>query len=61
MGDFNYFDINWETNSEPSARSDRFLTSLEDNFVSQNIEKATKGSAILDLSLTKLSLREMKL
>ncbi|XP_058028993.1 uncharacterized protein LOC131193128 [Ahaetulla prasina] len=52
MGDFNYPDINWETNSAPSGRSNRFLTNLADNFVSQKIEKATRGSAILDLILT---------
>ena len=52
MGDFNYPDICWRLNSAKSARSNKFLTSLADNFVVHKREEATRGSTILDLILT---------
>ena len=52
MGDFNYSDICWRLNSAKTARSNKFLTSLADNFILQKVEDATRGSAILDLILT---------
>ena len=52
MGDFNYPDICWRLNSEKTARSNKFLTSLADNFIVQKVEDTTRGSAILDLILT---------
>ena len=52
MGDFNYPDICWMSNSAKSTRSNRFLTGLADNFIVQKVGEATRGSAILDLVLT---------
>ncbi|XP_070619981.1 polyadenylate-binding protein 4 isoform X1 [Erythrolamprus reginae] len=52
MGDFNYPDINWKTNSAPSGKSAKFLSSLADNFLTQKVETGTRGNAILDLILT---------
>ncbi|XP_060136500.1 uncharacterized protein LOC132592834 [Zootoca vivipara] len=52
MGDFNYPDICWMSNSAKSIRSNRFLTGLADNFIVQKVGEATRGSAILDLVLT---------
>ncbi|CAI5785062.1 Hypothetical predicted protein [Podarcis lilfordi] len=52
MGDFNYPDICWMSNSAKSIRSNRFLTGLADNFIVQKVGEATRGTAILDLVLT---------
>ncbi|XP_060139070.1 uncharacterized protein LOC132593239 [Zootoca vivipara] len=52
MGDFNYPDICWMSNSAKSIRLNRFLTGLADNFIVQKVGEATRGSAILDLVLT---------
>uniref|UniRef100_A0A670I6Y3 Reverse transcriptase domain-containing protein n=1 Tax=Podarcis muralis TaxID=64176 RepID=A0A670I6Y3_PODMU len=52
MGDFNYPDICWMSNSAKSIRSNRFLTALADNFIVQKVGEATRGTAILDLVLT---------
>uniref|UniRef100_A0A803T8Q3 Reverse transcriptase domain-containing protein n=1 Tax=Anolis carolinensis TaxID=28377 RepID=A0A803T8Q3_ANOCA len=52
MGDFNYPDICWKTNSAKSTKSNKFLTCLADNFMVQKVEEATRGSATLDLILT---------
>uniref|UniRef100_A0A670IGU3 Reverse transcriptase domain-containing protein n=1 Tax=Podarcis muralis TaxID=64176 RepID=A0A670IGU3_PODMU len=52
MGDFNYPDICWMSNSAKSIRSNRFLTGLADNFIVQKAGEATRGTAILDLVLT---------
>ena len=47
MGDFNYPDICWRLNSAKTSRSNKFLTSLADNFVVQKVEEATRDSASL--------------
>uniref|UniRef100_A0A670J7Z7 Reverse transcriptase domain-containing protein n=1 Tax=Podarcis muralis TaxID=64176 RepID=A0A670J7Z7_PODMU len=52
MGDFNYPDICWMSSSAKSIRSNRFLTTLADNFIVQKVGEATRGTAILDLVLT---------
>lgn len=52
MGDFNYPDICWTSNSARNARSNKFLTCLADNFIAQKVREPTRGSAILDLILT---------
>ena len=52
MGDFNYPDICWRLNSDKTARSNKFLTSLADNVIVQKVEAATRGLALLDLILT---------
>ncbi|KAF7252758.1 hypothetical protein EYD10_02105 [Varanus komodoensis] len=52
MGDFNFPDICWDTNSAKHGPSKRFLTCVVDNFLQQKVEEGTRGSAILDLILT---------
>ena len=52
MGDFNYPDICWGTNSAKSGPSKKFLTCVGDNFLLQSVEEGTRRSAILDLILT---------
>ena len=52
MGDFNYPDICWQSNSAKNARSNKFLTALADNFMVQKVEEATRGKTILDLVIT---------
>ena len=52
MGDFNYPDICWGTNSAKSRPSKKFLTCMSDNFLLQRVEEGTRGSAILNLILT---------
>jgi len=56
MGDFNYPDIDWVHNSvKPGATVDTssFLECLDDNFVTQHVIEPTRGSAVLDLVLTR--------
>ena len=52
MGDFNYPDICWKTCSAQNGKSNKFLTCLADNFISQKVEGATRGCASLELILT---------
>ncbi|XP_075779238.1 uncharacterized protein LOC142827520 [Pelodiscus sinensis] len=52
MGDFNYPDICWETNTARHRLSNKFLDCIGDNFLFQKVEKATRGEAVLDLVLT---------
>ena len=52
MRDFNYRDICWKTCSAKNEKSNKFLTCLADNFISQKVEGAIRGSACLDLILT---------
>ena len=51
MGDFNYRDINWiEMESGPNGKE--FLELVEDCFLFQHVDIATRGNNILDLLLT---------
>ena len=52
MGDFNYPDIDWETESCTSHKGNRFLAIAKDNYLSQLVQDPTRGTAILDLVLT---------
>ena len=52
IGDFNYPDICWMTNTARHARSRQFLQCIEDNFLMQVVEEPTRGGALLDLILT---------
>ncbi|XP_059575008.1 RNA-directed DNA polymerase from mobile element jockey isoform X1 [Alligator mississippiensis] len=51
MGDLNYPDICWETQTAKSHRSRRFLTCVQDPHLTQDIHGPTRGNAILDLVL----------
>ncbi|XP_073519598.1 uncharacterized protein [Phyllobates terribilis] len=52
MGDFNYPDIDWETESCRSQKGNRFLSIIKDNYLSQLVQEPTRGTALLDLILT---------
>jgi len=51
MGDFNYRDINWEER-ESGPNGKEFLELVEDCFLFQHVDLATRGNNILDLLLT---------
>jgi len=56
MGDFSYPYIDWVHNSvKPGATVDTsgFLECLDDNFVTQHVVEPTRGTAVLDLVLTR--------
>ncbi|CAM4695697.1 unnamed protein product [Lepidochelys kempii] len=52
MGDFNFPDICWESNTAVHRQSRKFLESVGDNFLAQVLEEPTRGGAFLDLLLT---------
>ncbi|CAM5117140.1 unnamed protein product [Natator depressus] len=52
MGDFNFPDICWESNTVVHRQSRKFLESVGDNFLVQVLDKPTRGGAFLDLLLT---------
>ncbi|CAM4498483.1 unnamed protein product [Lepidochelys kempii] len=52
MGDFNFPDICWESNTAVHRQSRKFLESVGDNFLAQVLEEPTGGDAFLDLLLT---------
>ncbi|CAM5089359.1 unnamed protein product [Eretmochelys imbricata] len=52
MGDFNFPDISWESNTAVHRQSRKFLESVGDNFLAQVLEEPTRGGAFLDLLLT---------
>ncbi|CAM4697277.1 unnamed protein product [Lepidochelys kempii] len=52
MGDFNFPDICWESNTAVHRQSRKFLESVGDNFLVQVLEEPTRGGAFLDLLLT---------
>ncbi|CAM5085999.1 unnamed protein product [Natator depressus] len=52
MGDFNFPDICWESNTAVHRQSRKFLESVEDNFLAQVLGEPTRGGAFLDLLLT---------
>ncbi|XP_059578763.1 RNA-directed DNA polymerase from mobile element jockey isoform X1 [Alligator mississippiensis] len=51
MGDLNYPDICWETQTAKSHHSRRFLTGVQDLHLTQEVHGPTRGNAILDLVL----------
>jgi len=56
MGNFNYPDIDWAHNSvKPGATVDTsgFLECLDDSVVTQHVVEPTRGTAVLDLVLTR--------
>ena len=53
MGDFNYPDIDWDTNEGESPNAKMFLECLEDGFLTQHVREPTRGTACLDLVISK--------
>ena len=56
-GDFNRKDINWKTISSPSEDDMKFLEACQDSFLTQHIDKPTRGRgsdkpSLIDLFLT---------
>ena len=51
MGDFNYPDICWESNTVVHKSSIRFLECTEDCFLLQILDMPTRNNALLDLLL----------
>ncbi|CAJ0968323.1 unnamed protein product [Ranitomeya imitator] len=52
MGDFNYPDINWETETCETHKGSRFLLITKKNYLSQLVQNPTRGAALLDLILS---------
>jgi len=50
--DFNHPDICWRDNTAGHRKSRRFLERIDDNFLTQGIEKPMRRRALLDLLLT---------
>ena len=51
MGDFNHPDISWEDHTARHTQSRRFLQSIDDNFLTQVVEKPKRRGVLLDLVL----------
>jgi hypothetical protein len=49
MGDFNFPTINWELHSADEGKSIKFVECVEDCFLWQHVDKATRGDNVLDL------------
>ncbi|PKU27262.1 glycerol kinase [Limosa lapponica baueri] len=52
MGDFSHPDICWEAYRARHVQSRRFLQCIDDNFLTQVVEEATRTGVLLDLVLT---------
>ncbi|XP_074451776.1 uncharacterized protein LOC141746694 [Larus michahellis] len=52
MGDFNHPNICWEDHTARHAQSRRLLQCVDDNFLTQVVQEATRRGALLDLVLT---------
>ncbi|PKU32580.1 nedd4-binding protein 2-like 2 [Limosa lapponica baueri] len=63
LGDFNYPNICWKSNTASCRQSRRFLECLDNNFLGQEIDSPTQGFAILDLIVTNASelIRDVKI
>jgi len=53
MGDFNHPEICWEGHTARHKLSRCFLQCIDDNFLTQVVEKPTRRGVLLDLVLTK--------
>lgn len=51
VGDFNYPDICWRHNTVKHKPSRRFLESLEDYFLTQEVDNPTRNGVLIDLIL----------
>ena len=52
MGDFNFRQIDWENGDTNCEVAQLFLDTVEDNLLTQMVDKPTRGNNILDLLLT---------
>ena len=52
LGDFNFREIDWDTNEGHSPLSRKFLSCLEENMLFQLVKEPTRGPNIFDLILT---------
>jgi len=52
MGDFNYPDIDWSTGCGHTGNSQNFADCIEDSFLTQHVNEATRKGSILDLVIT---------
>ena len=52
MGDFNFPNINWDLKSAGNCSSNKFLDCIQDCFLWQHVDVATRGDNILDLVLS---------
>ncbi|MBB6707146.1 hypothetical protein, partial [Proteus mirabilis] len=51
MGDFNFPDIDWENYSSSSLDGSVFVQCVQESFLTQYVDRPTRGEAILDLVL----------
>ena len=63
VGDFNFRDIQWNTGEATSRASQQFVSTLQDNFLTQMIREPTRDKYINDLLITaiKPSYKQQKL
>lgn len=52
LGGFNHPDTYWKSNTANCKQSRRLLECIEDSFLAEVIERATRGDTLLDLLLT---------
>jgi len=52
MGDFNFPDIDWTRSHGPSTASQKFVDCVDEVFLTQHVQHATRKNAVLDLVLT---------
>ena len=53
LGDNDYPDIDWENNIGVTNSSKEFLECLQDGFLTQHVREPTRGSAYLNLIISK--------
>lgn len=52
MGDFNFSGINWDNMDGSNIRENKFIECVQDNFLTQHVQQATRGHNVLDLVIT---------
>ena len=52
MGDFSYPDIVWSTHHSQSHHGQSFVDAIDDCFLTQHVNAATRGDSVLDLVFT---------
>jgi len=53
MGDMNYRDIDWESNTACSLNGQLMIDCLEDAYLTQHVKENTRGDSCLDLIISK--------
>ena len=51
MGDFNHWNIKWDTLQSTGAEDQTFLCLVQDNFLTQHVLEPTKAERVLDIVL----------